>query len=76
MKGFAILFAILGFCSQYVNAAVVRGLTSVSEVEALAYSSRVERAETLIFNENNGAHATRKEKGVGLSIECVLVAFI
>lgn len=76
MKGFAILFAILGFCSQYVNAAVVRGLIPAPEVEALAKSSRAKRAETLIFNENNDAHATRNEIGVGLSIECVLVAFI
>lgn len=77
MKGFAILFAILGLCSQYANAAVaVRGLIPVPEFEALAKSSPVDRAETLNFNKNNDAHATRKETGDGLSIECVSAAFI
>lgn len=70
------LFAILGFCSQYVNAAVVRGLTHVPEVEALADISHAKRAETPFFNENNDAHATREELGDGLSIEYVLVDFI
>lgn len=72
MKGFVIIFAILGFCSQYVNAAVaVRGLIPVPEFEALAKSSPVDRVQTPSFNEINDAHATRKETEDGLSIECV-----
>ena len=43
MKGFAILLAILGFCSQYANAAVVRNLTPVPEVEALGDRSEERR---------------------------------
>ncbi|KFY30885.1 hypothetical protein V493_01584 [Pseudogymnoascus sp. VKM F-4281 (FW-2241)] len=73
MRGFAILFAILGFCSQYVNAVVVRGLSPVPKVEASADSSRVERAETLIFNKNNDAHATQTEVETGLSIDTGLI---
>ncbi|KFY06992.1 hypothetical protein V492_07549 [Pseudogymnoascus sp. VKM F-4246] len=69
MKGFAILFAILGFCSQIVNAAVARGLTPVPEVEAVADISRVERAEAFISYENNDAREARKETGDELSID-------
>lgn len=62
------LFAILGFCLQYANAAVVRGLTRAPEVEALADNSHVKRAEKIFFDESNDAHATREELGDELSI--------
>ncbi|KFY29724.1 hypothetical protein V494_08513 [Pseudogymnoascus sp. VKM F-4513 (FW-928)] len=68
MKGFAVLFAILGFYSQYANAAAVAlGLTPVPEVEALADISRVERAETPTFDENNDFHAVREVIEDGIS---------
>jgi hypothetical protein len=76
MKGFAIFVAILGFCLQYVNAAVARYITPVPRVKVLADPSPVKRVETLVFNENDNAHVTQGKKQDELSIRRVFVIFI
>ncbi|OBT69980.1 hypothetical protein VE03_00384 [Pseudogymnoascus sp. 23342-1-I1] len=53
MKGFTILFAILGFCIHHASAAVTRVPIHTTGIEVTADSFLVEKSETHLFDEND-----------------------
>ncbi|KFY87939.1 hypothetical protein V500_06669 [Pseudogymnoascus sp. VKM F-4518 (FW-2643)] len=62
MKGFAILFAILGFSIQHAYAAATRAPIHITSIEATAKSFPIEKSETHIFDEND--YSTPKEEHI------------
>ncbi|KFY42164.1 hypothetical protein V495_04646 [Pseudogymnoascus sp. VKM F-4514 (FW-929)] len=73
MRSLAIFAAILGFCLQNVNAAVIREFSPVPEFEVLGETYHTERAETFVANENSVDHAALEEIQKGISINSDII---
>lgn len=62
MKGFAILFAIIGFSIQHAYAAATRDPIHITGIETTAKSFPIEKSETHIFDDNDYSTPTEEHK--------------